>query len=43
MERKLVTIQRIKDITPIKDADKIELAHILGWQCVIKKRRVPKK
>lgn len=37
MERKLVTIQRIKDITPIKDADKIELAHILGWQCVIKK------
>ena len=35
--RKLVTIQKIVDITPIPDADKIELAQVLGWQCVIKK------
>lgn len=35
--RKLVTIQEIKDIVPIKDADAIELAKILGWQCVVKK------
>ena len=35
--RKLASIQRIREITPIKDADRIELAHILGWQCVVKK------
>ena len=35
--RHLATIQEIKDITPIKDADRIELAHVLGWQCVVQK------
>lgn len=35
--RKLVTIQKINEIVPIKDADAIELAKILGWQCVVKK------
>ena len=36
-ERSLATIQQIAEIKPIKDADSIELAQILGWQCVIKK------
>lgn len=35
--RKLASIQRIWKIEPIKDADKIELAHVLGWQCVVNK------
>ena len=35
--RKLASIQIVKDITPIEGADKIELAHILGWQCVVGK------
>jgi len=37
MERKLASIQKIAAITPIADADRIELAHVLGWQCVAKK------
>lgn len=36
-ERKLATIQVIENITPIQNADKIEVAHILGWECVVKK------
>lgn len=32
--RKLASIQRIWDITPIEGADKIETAHVLGWTCV---------
>jgi len=38
-KRKLVTVQRIESLTPIKDADRIELATMegLGWKCVIKK------
>lgn len=35
--RTLASIQRIKDLTPIQDADRIELAHVLGWQCVVQK------
>ena len=35
--RKLVTIQTIKNLVPIDGADRIELACILGWQCVVKK------
>lgn len=35
--RKLVSIQRIKDIAPIENADAIEVAKILGWNVVIKK------
>lgn len=35
--RKLASIQRIDSIEPIEGADRIELAHVLGWQCVVKK------
>ncbi|MCL2276856.1 MAG: RNA ligase (ATP) [Treponema sp.] len=35
--RSLVTIQKVKSITPIPDSDFLELAHIMGWQCVVKK------
>ncbi len=37
MKRELASIQKILNITGIDGADKIELAHILGWQCVVKK------
>jgi RNA ligase (TIGR02306 family) len=36
-ERKLATIRRIKEITPIEGADKIELCRIDGWQCISQK------
>ena len=35
--RKLASIQRIWKIEPIEDADRIELAYVLGWQCVVNK------
>ncbi|MDR2702670.1 MAG: RNA ligase (ATP) [Spirochaetaceae bacterium] len=35
--RSLVTIQKVKAVSPIPDSDFIELAHIMGWQCVVKK------
>ena len=35
--RKLASIQRIKDLQPIPDADKIEVATVLGWKTVTKK------
>lgn len=35
--RKLASIQYIHDVTPIEGADRIELAHVLGWQCVVNK------
>jgi RNA ligase (TIGR02306 family) len=38
MERKLATIQKISWIKPIPNADKIEVAGILGWQIVINKK-----
>jgi RNA ligase (TIGR02306 family) len=37
MTRKLATIRRIDDISPIPDADAIECAHIGGWRVVIKR------
>lgn len=37
MERQLVTIQKILDLAPIPGADAIEVAQVLGWQCVVKK------
>ena len=35
--RKLASIQRIRKIEPIEGADRIELVHVLGWQCVANK------
>ena len=35
--RKLASIQKIKNIQPIPDADKIEVATILGWAIVVQK------
>lgn len=35
--RKLASIQRIWKVEPIEGADHIELAHVLGWQCVVNK------
>lgn len=37
MIRKLAHIEVIKSLTPIDGADKIEVAEVLGWQCVVKK------
>jgi len=37
MERKLASIQRISEISPIEGADRIERAQVLGWYCVVKK------
>ena len=36
--RKLASVQRIASLTPIKDADKIEKATILGWDVVVAKK-----
>lgn len=35
--RKLVHIEKIKEIIPINGADKIELVKLLDWQCIAKK------
>lgn len=37
MDRKLVTIRVVSEILPIEGADKIELAKVDGWQCVVSK------
>jgi len=37
MERKLATIQLVESLTPIEGADRIETAHVLGWEVVVKK------
>lgn len=37
MSRKLATLRRISQLSPISGADLIELAIVDGWQCVVKK------
>lgn len=37
MGRQLATIQRIREINPIPNADSIEVASILGWKVVVRK------
>lgn len=37
MARKLASIRKIHKIESIPNADQIELAHIDGWQCVVKR------
>ncbi|OQX19124.1 MAG: RNA ligase (ATP) [Candidatus Altiarchaeales archaeon A3] len=37
MDRKLASIQKIEGIKLIPDADKIEMARVLGWECVVEK------
>lgn len=39
-DRCLAQVVKILNITPIENADKIELAHVLGWQVVIQKKSV---
>lgn len=36
-KRKLAHIEVIKSLSPIEGADLIEVAEVLGWQCVVKK------
>lgn len=35
--RKLVTLRKVSELTPIEGADMIELAKVDGWECVVKK------
>ncbi len=37
MKRKLASVQKIKKLEPIKGADRIEKATILGWEVVVRK------
>jgi hypothetical protein len=37
MQRKLASIQRIAELRPIPGADAIEVARVLGWECVVKR------
>lgn len=40
--RKLASIQKISAITPIEGADRIELAKVEGWSCVVNKGKFHK-
>lgn len=33
--RHLATIQKVSDVTKIPGADSVEMAHVLGWQCIV--------
>lgn len=40
MKRKLASVVRVAAVSPIAQADRIELARVAGWQCVVKKGEV---
>lgn len=40
MERKLASIQKVISLSPIENADNIEVCNVLGWHCVVKKGEV---
>ena len=40
MRSRLAHVEKIRDITSIPNADKIELAHVLGWQVVVQKDQI---
>jgi hypothetical protein len=35
--RSLVSVQKVKRKSDIPDSDFLELAYVMGWQCVVKK------
>lgn len=37
MSRKLASVQKVKAIKPIEGADRIEIAQVLNWDCVVQK------
>lgn len=37
IDRKMVTIRKVSNLVPIPGADKIEVAQVDGWQCVVKR------
>lgn len=37
IDRKMVTVRKVSSLAPIQGADLIEVAHVDGWQCVVKK------
>ena len=37
MDRNLASVQKIITLSPIEGADRIEVARVLGWDCVVKK------
>lgn len=37
LQRALASIVRVTSLTPIAGADRVELARVAGWQCVVKK------
>ncbi len=40
MARSLAHVEVVRAVEPIENADNIELARVLGWQCVVKKGEV---
>lgn len=40
VERALVTVETVSALSPIADADAIEVAHVRGWEVVVKKGEV---
>jgi hypothetical protein len=35
--RNLASVQKVLEVIPIENADRIELIKVLGWQCIVKK------